>query len=247
MRRSDLYIVYDRAATSALPSVNDAISRLSDLCRADPLSLEQFDCGSRRAQLIGFGDGQISASDWNPLSVGRLPVVKPASVAGLLTDAIRSVLEARLAYESGGPDLLVFASSRSFEGVTPWLHSLSQFRWGWNSIYLLDAGAEQEARALLESLCHKDGDGRFVDAEEFRGLSGDIRSTIDFGWMIEAPLKEPVVPPKGSVWIAREGVQVANGITAEAVRFLLRERVFRPTDRYWTHGMGAWGVLADLG
>jgi hypothetical protein len=68
---------------------------------------------------------------------------------------------------------------------------------------------------------------------------------MDLGWFAESPLTTPVVPPKGSVWVARNGVQIANGITPEAVLFLKNQDLFKPTDHYWTHGMAAWGVLAD--
>lgn len=251
MRRSDLYIVSDQTNSSVLPSVNDAISRLADACRASPDALERLECGSMRIRLVGFGADGCSTEDWNPLSAKPLPVVAPAVGVGLLSNGLRRVLELKLASDAKLPDVLIFANSRSFEGVDRWLHALSQFDWGWMSIYLLDEGAESDAKALLDSLYSEihsmTGNGRVISAEEFRGLSGDLQSTIDLGWFMESPLTKPVVPPKGSVWIAREGVQVANGITAEAVRFLLRERVFRPTDHYWTHGMGAWGVLADLG
>jgi hypothetical protein len=249
MGRSDLYIVSDQTNQSALPLVNDSLSRLADACRADPCSLERLESGSLRVRLVCFGPDKCSTDDCNPLSANPLPVVSPTGGVGLLSDGLRRVLELRLSSDAKLPDVLIFANSRSFEGVDRWLHSLSQFEWGWMSIYLLDEGAESDAKALLDCLYREihsiTGNGRVISANEFRRLSGELRSTMDLGWFAESPLTTPVVPPKGSVWVARNGVQIANGITPEAVLFLKNQDLFKPTDHYWTHGMAAWGVLAD--
>jgi len=249
MGRSELYIVSDLTNSPALPLVNNAVSWLANECRADPWQLEAFESGARHVQLIGFGAETASSAIWNPLSTEALPLLVPSAGVGLLSHGLRRVIESRLASGVDYPDLLVFASSRSFEGLKAWLHSLAQFKWGWMSIYLLDDGGESDAKALLDSF-YSDihsitGNGRVISAEEFRGLSGDLRSTIDFGWYVESPLVEPTVPPKGSVWIARNGVQIAKAITPESVRFLRIENLFKSSDHYWAHGMAAWGVLSD--
>lgn len=249
MRRSDLYIVSDRTNAPALALVNDAISGLAASCRADPGQLEYFESGARRAHLVEYGQDRAGSSDWNPISSTTLPLVTSSAGVGLLSHGLRRVLELRLVSDARFPDLIIFASARSFKGITLWIHSLAQFEWGWTSIYLLDDGAESDAKSLLNGLNSggdsMTGNGRVVSADEFRRLSGDLRSTIDFGWHAELPLTAPAVPPKGSVWVAREGVQIAKAITPEAVRFLFEQQVFRSTDHYWAHGMAAWGVLAD--
>lgn len=249
MGRSELYIVSDQTNAAAIPLVNDAIAGLAALCRASPWELECFESGARRATLVCYGEESSSSVDWNPLSAGTLPVVVPSGGVGSLAHGLRRVLELRLKAEPRLPDVLIFASSRSFESIKPWLHSLAQFEWGWMSIYLLDEGAESAAKALLESVYAEvhaiTGNGRVIPAEEFRRLSGDLSSTIDFGWYMESPLVSPVVPPKGAVWVAREGAMIAKGITPEALRFLLKEAIFKPTDHYWKQGMAAWGLLAQ--
>ncbi len=244
MRKSELYIVADQTDASALPLINDAISSLASACRADPWQLEPLEAGVRTIRLIGFGADSSSSVELKPLSGSPLPLVSPSSGVGLLSLGLSRVFEERMASGCRCPDLLIFAKARSFDGMGAWLSSLAQFDWGWTSIYLLDDGAESEAEALSASLYAKDGNGRVIGCDEFLRLSGKLASTIDFGWAIEAPISEPFVPPKGAIWVARGGAEVAKGVTPECFGFLRAQGIFRPTDHYWTEGMSQWALVS---
>ena len=142
--------------------------------------------------------------------------------------------------------MLIFARSRSFVGLNPWIGALSQFEWGWSTIYLLDEGAESEAENLIMSLYAKTGNGRVVPAREFRDLHGEILETTDFWWRVEAPVKQSIAPPKGVFWVSRDGAVIADQIAPECFAFLCTEGLFKATDQYWTHGMTAWAPIACL-